>query len=69
MIDDNGCGMGSALLASLQRGESATTKGDGRGTGLAAARRVISRYPRGSIAIESPGPGDGCTVALSFEEF
>jgi len=67
-VADNGVGLEAAAIGRLAGGHQVSTKGRGRGVGLSAARRMLSRYPGGSLSITSPGSGRGCTVIVSFDE-
>jgi signal transduction histidine kinase len=66
-LRDNGCGLPPEVLAALREGRQASTKGSGRGLGLLHLRRLLQAYPGGALTIDSPGPGQGATVTLVFQ--
>jgi signal transduction histidine kinase len=66
-LRDNGCGLPPEVLVALREGRQASTKGSGRGLGLLHVRRLLQAYPGGALTLDSPGPGQGATVTLVFQ--
>ncbi|MBD3174867.1 MAG: hypothetical protein GF320_06790 [Armatimonadia bacterium] len=66
-VRDTGPGIPVHLLHQLQSGAVVSTKGRGRGTGLANARDILRAIPGGSLSIHSPGAGLGTEVTIEME--
>jgi signal transduction histidine kinase len=66
-VIDNGCGMLKEILEALRRGQAASTKGKGHGTGLARARETLERCCEDAdVTPTSEGPHQGADVIVSL---
>ncbi|WP_250470157.1 MULTISPECIES: ATP-binding protein [unclassified Caballeronia] len=69
-ISDNGSGISPALLPYIfdlfSQGERTLDRSEGGlGIGLSLVKRLVHLH-KGGITVESPGPGQGTTVTISF---